>query len=66
MHKAQDSDSLTAADPLLDLDIPWADRGREQEAGSNRSGGRWQPRQTILVSLGVSLALWAAIAALLF
>jgi len=66
MHEAHDTDSLIAEDPLLDLQIPWGDDGRSQDAVSGHSAGRWQPRLTILVSLVVSLALWAVIAALLF
>jgi hypothetical protein len=63
MPKAQETDSLVADNPLLEIRIPWTAGSCDQEAGG--SPGRWQPRRTILVSLGVSLALWAAIAALL-
>ena len=65
MHKAQESDLLVADIPLLEIQIPWTAGNRDQEADGRPAGDRWQPRRTILVSLGVGLALWAAIAALL-
>ena len=66
MHKAPETDFLTADEPLLEIQIPWADGSREHDAGSSsHPAGRWQPRRTILVSLVVSLALWAAIMALI-
>ena len=65
MHKAPESD-LLISDELLEIQIPWTADGPDQNAGSGRSASRWQPRRTILVSLGVGLALWAAIAALFF
>ena len=66
MHKTPNSDLLVAEDPLLEIQIPWTDAGPAHDTGKDAARTRWQPRRTILVSLAISLALWAAIAALLF
>ena len=65
MHKTPNTELLVAEEPLLEIQIPWTEAS-EHYTGSSVAGGPWQPRRTILVSLAVSFALWAAIAALLF
>jgi hypothetical protein len=66
MHEARKTEPITAAEsPLLDLRLAWDIGSLGQEAGSRRSRRRWEPRSAILVSLGISLALWAVILALI-
>jgi len=66
MHEARKTEPMTAAEsPLLDLRIPWDIGSPGQQAASNLSRRRWEPRRTILVSFGISLALWAVILALI-